>query len=134
MISTAPAGEGDSTSFNLLRVMTAASDIDGLPGQGKIQEESRPFAGTAFYANLSGVLLDDAVGNRKTQTRAAALAFPGSRFGGEKGIVDAGNVFGGNTAARIGHGHGHATPVAGDHAQGSAARHRVLGVQEQVQK
>ena len=56
--------------------MTAASDIDGLPGQREIQIERRPLAGTALHANLAGVFLDDSVGDRQAQARCPASGLP----------------------------------------------------------
>ena len=60
--------------------MTAASDIDGLPGQRKIQVERRPLAGAALHANLARVFLDDSVGNRQAQPGTALLAFLAVQF------------------------------------------------------
>src|SRR5712691_3078958 len=91
MISTVPVDD-EGTSLKLRREMMASSDIDSLPGHGEIQVKRSSFAGTALDPNLSRMFLDNAVSNRKAQTRTAALAFPGGCFRGEERIVDALNV------------------------------------------
>src|SRR5271169_6750074 len=137
MMSTAPARPG--VPFNRLREMTAASDIfclrrNSLPAQGKIQGESRSGPGLALHTNLAGMFLDDAVGDGKTEAGAAGLAFARRSLGGEEGIVNALNVLGSNARSGVGHADADALAVERGHAQRAAARHGVLGVQEQVQE
>src|SRR5579864_213830 len=98
MISIVPDIGGESASFSLLCVITAASDIDGLPGQGKIQVKRRAFAGPTLHANLARMLLDNAIGNRQAQPCAPLLACLGGCFRGKERIVDAGYVFRRNAA------------------------------------
>ena len=110
----------------------------GLPSwsinQWKIQGEGGAFARAALHADIARVFLDDAVGDRKSKTGAAILAFGGRRLGGEKWIVDAVNVFLRNARAGVGDAHADEFAVQRRHVQYSAPGHRVLGVQEQIQK
>src|SRR5712671_4503658 len=106
--------------------MTAASDMDCLPAQGKIQSKCRPASGMALHANLARMLLDDSVCDGKTQPSAAALAFAGSRLGRKKRIVNALNVLRRNTRSRVGHPHTEICAIGGRHAQGAASGHGVL--------
>jgi hypothetical protein len=62
MISTEPAA-GSDVSVEFCRTMTAASDIDSLPGQWKIEVERSAFATPALHANFAGMFLNDAVGH-----------------------------------------------------------------------
>src|SRR4030095_10112002 len=76
MIKTVPMGDA-AASLGLRRVMTAASDIDRFPHQGKIKVELGTFAWLAFHADFSRVFLNDAVRHRKTQPGALTLALAG---------------------------------------------------------
>src|SRR5262249_6180800 len=116
------------------RVRTAASDIDGLPDQGKLKVEGGAAASVAFHRDLACVLLDDPVGNGKAETRAPRLALARRGLSGEKGIVDLVDMLRRNAPARIAHAHVHATAIDRRDAQRSPARHGVLGVHEQVEK
>ena len=59
--------------------MTAASDMNCLPAQGKIEGKGRPGSRIAFYANFAGMLLNDSVGDGKSQAGSALLTFFGER-------------------------------------------------------
>src|SRR5882762_7410343 len=111
MISTEPAIAGASASFNLLRGMTAASDMDGLPGQREIQVERRPLAGATLHANLARVFLDDAVGDGKPEHEDEALAFLRGSLGREEWIVIADNLLGRDYDSRVESRHRHAIAV-----------------------
>src|SRR5437879_4410657 len=74
IMSTDPEEDGFVFSG---REITATSDMDRLPAQGKIKGECCSFAGVALDAYFAGVLLDDAVGYRKSESSAAILPFPG---------------------------------------------------------
>src|ERR1700756_412177 len=132
-ISTEPA-EDEGISTKLRRATTASSDIYSLPGQREIQVEGGSFSGTALHANLSCMLLDDAVSYRKAQPCSAALAFRGHIFSGEKWIVDTVDMFLRYTRAGIRHGNAHALSVGGADAQNSSIRHGVFRIQKQVEK
>ena len=56
----------------------------------------------AFDMDLSGMLLNDAVGDGKAQAGAAALPVAGRGFGGEERIVDALEVLGRDAGAGVG--------------------------------
>ncbi len=72
---------GRSGSFaEVLRAMTAASDIDRLPRQREIEVERGAFAGSAFHPDLPGMFLDDAVGHRQAQPGASGLPFAGTSW------------------------------------------------------
>src|SRR5580698_4324089 len=88
MINTEPADERVSFTG---REITAASDIDCLPGKRKIEIEPRAFARAALHSNLSRMFLDDAVTHRQTQPCAPWLAFARC-LGGEEGVVNAMDV------------------------------------------
>src|SRR5450755_1960441 len=77
----------------------ASSDMNGLPGryQREIKGECCAFARAALHANIAGVFLDDAVGDRESKASPAILAFRGRSLGSEKRVVDALNVFLGNS-------------------------------------
>src|SRR5215468_10110299 len=115
MMRTDPAIARESKSF-ILRGKTAASDIDGLPGQRKIQVERSPLAGTTLHANLARVLLDDPVCNRQAQPGTALLACLRCSFCGEERIVDPRDVFRGYPAARIRNADAHTRTVRRGHA------------------
>src|SRR5580704_6637456 len=132
MISTEPAEAYGSLIF--VRVITAASDIDGLPSQREIQIERGAFARPTLDANLARMLLDDAVGNREAQAGTPVLALANCGFSSEERIVNPIDVFGSNAAARIRDGNRNAGAIRSDHPQRAARRHRIFGVQEQVQK
>ena len=113
---------------------TAVSDMDGLPDQGEIQGERGAFPWTALHADMPRMLLDNAVGDRKSKTGAAILAFGRRRLGGEEGIVDFLNVLRRDAGARVRDADADKIAVQGGHAQHAAAIHCVLGVQEQIQE
>src|SRR6266851_7177581 len=87
-----------------------------------------------FYANLSSMFLNDAVGDGKSQAGASGLAFAGRGLGGKERIVDALDVLGSDARSRVGYAHANALAVQSGHAQPAAAGHGVFGVQEQVQE
>src|ERR1700674_4225531 len=112
----------------------AKSDMDCLPDQREIQGEGGAFARAALHAYMSRVCLDDAVGDRKSKTGAASLAIRGRCLGSEKWIVDALNMFLRNARASVRDAHADEFPVQRRDVQDSASGHRVLGIQEQIQK
>src|SRR6202451_429291 len=132
MMSTEPDGPGLPCAAP--RVMTAASDMNRLPAQGKIQGKRGSGARVTFDANFSRVLLDDAVGNRKAQPGAAALAFLRRSLGSKEWIVDSVDVLRRNARPTVGHLHAHRTAVGGGDTQRSAARHGIFGIEKQIQK
>src|SRR6202453_1151916 len=101
---------GEVFSSGVLRRVTVVgsdisnSDMNGLPGrnQGEIQGEGGAFARAALHADVTRVLLDDAVGDRKTTTGAAGLPLHRCGLGSEKRVVDALNVFLRNDRACVG--------------------------------
>src|SRR5208337_5463097 len=94
-ISTDPA-EASSSRPRAFR-LTTASGIHGLSDQGEFHGEGRASSGLAVHADLAGVLLDDAVGDREPQSGAARVPGFGLVLGGEEGIVDAVYVLLGDT-------------------------------------
>src|ERR1700687_4498453 len=112
----------------------ANSDMDFLPDQREIQGEGGSFARAALHADIARMFLNDAVSDRKSKTGAAILALRGRRLGREKWIVDALNVFLRNARAGIGDAHADEFPIQRRYVQDSAPGHRVLGIQEQIQK
>src|SRR5437660_4980051 len=132
MMSTDPTGSVFPCSVP--RDMTAASDIDCLPAQGKIQCECSSGTGMTFHANLAGVFLNDAVGHRQTQASSAVLSLARSGFGGEERIVNALNMFRSDARTSVGDADGNQGAIGGCNTQGSAAGHGVFGIQEQVQE
>src|ERR1700733_1483641 len=110
--------------------MTAASDMDCLPAQGEIQSKGSTGSGMAFNPDFSRVLLDDSVGDRKAESRAAVLAFSRHVLRREKRIVDALDMFRRNARASVGHLNAYRIAIAADHAQRSSARHGILCVEK----
>src|SRR6476660_184385 len=102
MMRTDPDIARESKSLNLCGI-TAASDIDGLPGQRKIQVKRRPLAGTALHANLARVFLDNSVRNRQAESGTPLLACLRCSFRSKEWVVDACDMFGRNAAARVRH-------------------------------
>src|SRR5256885_119397 len=107
--------------------------IDGLPSgdwdHREIKMELGAGAGLTLNADLAGVLLDDAVGVGERESGAATLARAVGGVRGEERVVDAGDVFGGETAAAIGD--GNVRPgciVRGADLQDAALVHGVFGV------
>src|SRR6266849_7859344 len=108
----------------------APLDMDLFSEDGELETEGSAFAGRGAHIDLSGVLLDDAVADRKSQPGAAA-----GRLGGKERIENADQVFAGD-----------AHPGIGDlnldvavlrrraHLEHSARRHGVARVHEQVQE
>src|SRR5580692_1790954 len=129
MINTVPA-VGSEPSPELCRVITAASDIDSLLGQGKIEVERRTFAGPALHSNFPGVFLNNSVGHRQPESSAAGLAFARRRLGGEERIVNPVHVLLRNAAARIRNHYADAVAIRRGDAQRSTMAHGVLGIQE----
>src|SRR5438552_13078733 len=113
-----------------------ASDMHSLSRShhGKLQMEGRPFARPALHTNLPGMFLNDAVSDRESEARAALRSRTVGGFCGEKGIVNPVNVFLRDAAAGIGNHDVHAAAVGSAHGEGSALRHGVFGVEEQIQK
>src|ERR1035441_5285605 len=132
MMSTEPVGEG--SPFIVPRAMTAASDMNCLPAQGKVQGKGRPGPRITFYAYFAGMLLDDAVGDRKSQAGATLLTLFGGRLGREEGIVYALDMFGCDARSGVGHSYADHVAIGGGHVQRAASRHGVLGVEEQVEE
>src|SRR5437762_5482805 len=113
-----------------------ASDMHSLScsHHGKFQMEGCAFARPALHTNLPGMFLNDAVSDRESEARAALRSRAIGRFCGEKGIVNALDVFLRNAAAGIGNHDVHAAAVGSAHGEGSALRHGVFGVEEQIQE
>ena len=101
--------------------------------------ESGAGADGALDMNLAGMLLDDAVGDGKTQAGAAAVAGFGHGLGGEKRIVDALEVLGSDAGAGVGD---QGRDVAecpfelrfGGYPQPAAVGHGFFGVEQQIEK
>src|SRR5687768_17733344 len=124
-----------SSSMTRMRPRGAAmreefSDIHRFSRQREMKMESGSLTGCAHHFNGAIVLANDAVGNGE------AKAGPLSRgLGGEKGIVDARQVFGRDAFTRIGHfddSQTVATPRS--NAQRTAVFHSVAGVEDEVQE
>ena len=97
---------------------------------GQRHGEARALTDRAVAGDRAVVLAHDAIGDR--QAEAGALA---DRFGGEERIVDARDVFAGNPGARIGDfDHGAVALETGGNRQPATARHRVLGIQEEIEE
>ena len=79
-----------------------ASGTDSLSDQGELHDERGAAAGRAVDANLAGVLLNDSVGHRESQSGAAAVTGLRLVLGGEERIVDAMNVFLRDAGAGVG--------------------------------
>src|SRR5580704_14420379 len=126
-------GETKSSRPEDMRLMVA-SGTDGLSHQGELHGEGRALSGRALDANFSGVLLDDAVSDRKPQPGAATVAGLGFVLGGEERIVDAGDVFLRDARAGVGDLYLHVVPVAGCDLECAAGGHGVFGVEEQVEE
>ena len=99
-------------------------------GQRQRQREPRALPDRAVAVNRAVVLAHDAVGDRQAEARAAA-----DRLGREERIVDARQLLRRNAGAGVGDLGDHAIAVdARRDRQPAAARHRVAGVEEQVQE
>src|SRR5258708_19377981 len=81
--------------------MTAASDIDRLPYHWEMEVKGGALLGRAFNPNLARMLLNNAVGNRESKAGATFLPFRDGALGGEKRIVNAMNMFLGNSRAAV---------------------------------
>src|SRR5580693_702024 len=92
IMSTDPEEDGFVFSG---REITATSDMDRLPAQGKIKGECCS-SGVALDAYFAGVLLDDSVCYRKSESSAAILPFPRRTLGCKKWVVNTVDVFRGN--------------------------------------
>src|SRR5271168_3018396 len=68
---------------------SSTSGMDRFPQQGKFKMKGCAGADRALHMDLACVFLNDAVGDRKSQPRAAPVARPGHRLGGEERVVDA---------------------------------------------
>src|SRR5579863_645453 len=133
MINTEPAA-GTDLSPELCRTITAASDIDSLPGQREIEVERSAFAMPALHSNLSRVLLNDAVGYGQAQARTSRLPLTRSGLRSKERVVDSVDVLLCNARARIRNHHANAVAIHGCNAQRPAIAHCVFGIQEQVQE
>src|SRR5258708_12665652 len=71
-------------------------DMDSFPHRGEFDVERRALAGGGANINFSSVLFDYTVADREPQTGAAS-----ARFGGEKWIENAMNVFARNSRASV---------------------------------
>src|SRR5215469_15657821 len=114
--------------------MTAASDIDSLPHQRKVEIEGCALLGRALDTNLASVLLNNAIGDGQPQPGAPALAVLGRSFRGEKRVVNAPNVLLRNACTGIGNHHAHAIAVRSCDTERSPLRHGILGVQKEIQE
>src|ERR1035438_4232491 len=81
---------------------SSTSGMNGIPQQGKLELKGCAGADGAFDMNFAGVLLDDAVGDGKSQAGAAAVAGFGGGLGGEKRIVYALEVLRFDATAGVG--------------------------------
>src|SRR5436190_5953509 len=102
--------EADGVSLKR-RGMTAASDIDRLSHEREIQIERGAFFRGTLHANLAGMLLDDPVGHRQTETGAPFLTILRCSFGGEERIVNALNVLLCDSATGIRNHYAHAVAI-----------------------
>src|SRR6266849_5535267 len=99
-------------------------------GERQRERKARTLTDRAVTTNGAVVLADDAVRDRQPQTCAAP-----DRLGREKRIVNAGQLLGRNARAGVRNlRHGPVAVDTGRYRQPAATRHRVTGVQEQVQK
>ena len=80
------------------------------------------------------MLLNNAVGYGQAQSRTSRLAFTRRGLGSEEWIVNPMNMLLRNSGSSIRNHHAHAVAIRGRNAQRSAMAHRVLRIQEQVQK
>src|ERR1700684_272717 len=85
-------------------------------------------------ANLSRMFLNDSVGDRKAESGTAGLPFARRSFRGEERIVDALDIFRRDAGTVFGYRHPHPVAIKGRHAQSTAARHGIFGVEEEVEK
>ncbi len=69
------------------------SDMRGIPYHGEFEMEGGSVPNLAFYLDLAGMFLDDAVAHCQSQSGAPALALADRRLGGEERVVDALHVF-----------------------------------------
>src|SRR5512146_791567 len=113
---------------------TSTSDIDRLSNHWKFHVKLCALSRLALHANLSRVLLDDAVSNREAKARAAAITLLRTVLSREERIVDPVNMFRRDTFAGIAYSDVHGAAVAGRDAKRATFRHRIPRVQEQVQK
>src|SRR5438874_3298951 len=131
------AGAPGTAASGLFASITA-SDMHGLSRldlhHGKFEMERGAFAGLAFHADLSCMLLNDAVGDGESQASTPLIPGAVRSLGGEERVVDAINMFLRDAAAGIPHHDVHAIAVRSAHRQYSALRHGVFGVEEQIQK
>src|SRR5208282_5512544 len=100
----------------------------GRPAQRQLHSKLRSLPQGAAHVDLSPMLLDDAAGERKTQSGAVSL-------GGIERAENVGEVLGRNPAAGIGHDHQRRVIVAFDFNRDPAGPIDVLDrVQQQVQQ
>src|SRR5215470_19630014 len=83
------------------RLKTAASDIDGLPDQGKFKMKGGALARQAVHPYLPCVFLDNSVRHRQSQAGAARLAFARCVLGCKKWIVDTVDVLRRNAGSGV---------------------------------
>src|ERR1700677_5202837 len=105
-------------------------------GGRELQLEGCAHAKLAFYMDLSGVLLHDAVGDRESKPGTFVLALLRLRLGGEERVVDTMEVLALDATARVLDAHQHtARAIEGRNLQSCilCSEHRVLCVQHKVQ-
>src|SRR4051812_3409573 len=135
MMSTEPAC-ADSIGDVLCGTATTALVlcIHGLSDQRKFDVEGGAFARIALHVDLAGVLLDDPVRHREPQAGATRRSVARHVLCGEERIVDSVYMLRRNAGAGVTHGDVNTVAVRGGNGERSAAGHRVLRVQEQVQE
>ena len=122
------ARDGRGSAGHQVRCLAVIGPV--LRHGGQRDGEARALADRAVAGDRAVVLAHDAVGDR--QAEAGALA---DGFGGEERIVDARDVFARNPGARIGDFDDGAIALeTGGNRQPAAARHRVLGIQEEIEE
>src|SRR5438105_2134409 len=117
MISTEPVRAATSSDGERMGTATAPLDIYSLPYKREFQVEGGTFSRPAVHLDLAGVLLDDAVRHRQSQSGAAPLPIAHCGLGGEKRVVDPIHVFGRDAAAGIAHRNAHAITILRAHGQ-----------------
>src|SRR5215469_5749884 len=130
-MSTEPAG--DRLLLIVPCAITAASDMNCLSTQWKIQGKGCSRAWIALNANLSRMLLDDAVGHRKPEPGTPVLALLWRCLGSKEWIVNALNVLGRDARSSVGHSYAYHFAIGSGDRQLAAAAHCIFRVQEQVE-
>ena len=88
----------------------------------------------ALDMNLARVLLNDSVGDGQAKSRATPFAWPGRGFGGEEGIVDALQVFRCDAGTGVRYDRFNVAVDHGGDAQAPTAGHRLLGIEQEIEK